>query len=71
MDGDLNVCKAITDSMERFGFERKNIDAVANNAEVIQAVDKPATLQKTVLTMLFFNILISGNNPAPAPHKAA
>jgi hypothetical protein len=71
MNIELNLCQAIVDGMKRFEFNQKSIDSVVNNVEFAQANDKPASLQKTVITMVFFNILISGATPAPGHIRIA
>jgi hypothetical protein len=71
MYDELNLYQEILDSMKRFDFEQKNIDAVANNPEFIKANNNPSSVQKTIITMVFFGIMVNTETPAPAHIRIA
>ena len=67
MDTVTNYCADVVTEMERIGFSQSSVNTVKATSQFIDAYDKGDQLQRTMLTMLFFNIMISGENPAP-PH---
>ena len=64
---DLNLCTELIKEMERLGFEEKSIVAVKTSRHFIEAFNKPQPVQKTMLTMVLYNILL-GKTVAAPPH---
>ena len=61
-----NYCADVVTEMERIGFKQSSVNTVKSTQQFIDAYDKNDQLQRTMLTMLFFNILIGSHPPAPA-----
>lgn len=70
-DLDLNLCTELVKEMERLGFEEKSIMVVKTSRHFIEAFDKPQPVQKTMLTMVLYNILLGKSAAAPAHVRLA
>lgn len=67
----INYCASVVVEMERLGFKQSSVNHVKAQSQFIDGYDKNDQLQRTMLTMLFFNILISGKHTAPAQIRLA
>lgn len=61
----VNLCTEIIDEMRRLGFEETSIQRVTSNERFQSAFDKDPILQRTMLTMVFYNVLIAPNKTLP------
>lgn len=68
---ETNYCAGVVAEMERLEFKQSSVNTVKGTTQFIDAYDKNDQLQRTMLTMLFFNILISGTHPAPTQIRLA
>lgn len=66
-----NFCSGVVAEMERLEFRVSSVNAVKAQPQFSEAFDKNEQLQRTMLTMLFYNLLISGQTPAPAHIRLA
>lgn len=71
IDVDTNLCSEIVSEMERLQFQQSSVNAVKATSQFIDAYDKNNALQRTMLTMVFYNVLISGTHTAPAQIRMA
>lgn len=71
IDVSTNFCSEVVSEMERIGFQQSSVNAVKATQQFIDGYDKNNVLQKTMLTMLFYNILISGTHTAPSHIRLA
>jgi hypothetical protein len=71
IDIETNICANVVTEMERLGFQQASVNAVKAQPQFSEAYDKQNQLQKTMLTMLFYNILINGTHIAPSQIRLA
>lgn len=57
-DRPIDLCSEIIKGMERLGFKQSSTDLIKNNIKFIDALDKESNLQRTMLTMQFFDVLL-------------
>lgn len=67
----FNVCDEILDELYRLGMDGTVIDKIKGHQVFIDAYDKHYKVQRTMLTTLFFKILMSGSVPPPAEIRLA
>lgn len=61
----LNVNKELIDAMERQGFSEKAIKHLKESENFIKSYSEAAAIQKTMLTMYFYNLLMYQKSPVP------
>lgn len=61
----LNLCNEIIAEMERLEFDKSSIDVVKSNPQFVDAYNKNDVLQKTMLIMLFYGIIVNGSISTP------
>ena len=71
IDVNTNLCAEVVTEMERLGFSQSSVNTVKGTSQFIDGYEQNNTLQRTMLTMLFYNILISSPTPAPAHIRLA
>jgi len=54
----INVCQELLESLKGLEFNENSINKIKSNIQFINAYDKHHVLQRTMLTMLFYNILM-------------
>jgi len=62
----FNLCDEIIKEMRNLQFNESNIDLLKNSPRFIDAYDKEHVLQKTMLTMIFHNLLLNGKTIVPS-----
>lgn len=68
----LNLCEQLIINMKKLGFRQTSIEAIESNKQFIEATDKEPGLQRTMLTMLFFDYLvIHQTKPVPSHIRVA
>lgn len=67
----INLCEEIINTMKRLGFTDTSIETLRTNQKFINAYNKEAGLQRTMLTMLFFDILMFQPKPVPTNIRIA
>ena len=55
---DINLCNELIAEMKKLDFNDISINRISNDIRFIDAIDKPTVLQKTILTMVLFGILV-------------
>ena len=68
---EVNLCNELTKYMSDLNYSESQIALVTNHPRFIQAVDKPSPVQRSILTTLFYNILISTNSVVPSEVRYA
>ena len=61
----VNICKEVISSMEKQGFSIKSVEIVKGSQQYIDAYDKGPDIQRTMLTMLLFNLMMYKEHPIP------
>lgn len=61
----LNLCEEVILEMKKLGFEQNYIDFISNSSNFKQSYNENVKIQRSMLTILFYRILISGNIIAP------
>lgn len=61
----FNLCQELVKAMEKQGFSEKSISTVKSSSHYIEAYDKGQDVQRTMLTMLFFNLTMYQQEPIP------
>jgi len=67
----LNLCNEIIGEMERLEFDKSSIDFVKANPQFVDAYNKNEVLQKTMLIMVFYGIIINASIPTPTNVRLA
>ena len=63
---DINVCEEILRDMRNLEFNESSIELIKRDPRFIEAYSKENVLQKTMLTMVFYNVLMNGNSVVPS-----
>lgn len=72
IDIDTNLCADVVAEMERLNFKQGSVNTVKASSQFIDAYnEKNNVLQRTMLTMVFYNVMISGTHTAPAHIRMA
>lgn len=61
----INLCQELVKAMEKQGFSEKSINTIKSSSYYIDAYDKGQDVQRTMLTMLFFNLTMYQKEPIP------
>ena len=67
----LDVCKELVSAMTRLGFREDSVNQVKRSTQYINACAEAPEMQKTILTMLFYNLLMYKPNPIPTNIRIA
>lgn len=67
----INFCQITIDEMTRLKFKESSIDRIKNNKYFISAYNKNYLLQRTVLSTIFFRILMYANVKVPVQIRLA
>lgn len=67
----INLCEDIVRQMKSLEFKNDSISVITNDARFVEAYNKDSNLQKTILTMLFYNVLMSGPFNVPSQIRIA
>lgn len=72
IDIETNLCADVVSEMERIGFKQSSVNTVKGTSQFIDGYNQsnPA-LQRTMLTMLFFGVLVNGTHTAPTHIRLA
>lgn len=60
-----NLCQELVKAMEKQGFSEKSITTIKQSQHYTDAYDKGPDVQRTMLTMLFFNLTMYKEHPIP------
>lgn len=61
----INLCQELVKAMEKHGFSEKSISTIKHAPYFTDAYDKGQDVQRTMLTMLLFNMLMYKQEPVP------
>lgn len=64
---DLNLCKELVGEMRKLEFRESSVLKITGNERYVNAFDKEPVMQRMMLTMLFYNVLISTDKTVPTP----
>ena len=67
----LNLCTELVKEMERLNFSEASIAQIKSNPHYVEAFNKPDMVQRSMLTMTLYGILLGRNIPAPAHIRLA
>jgi len=70
-DININLCTIIISEMERLQFNPNSVHAIKSSQHYIDAYDKNNQLQRTMLTMLFYGILVDSEHIVPSQIRLA
>lgn len=71
IDVNTNLCAEVVTEMERLGFNQSSVNTVKGTSQFIDGYEQNNALQRTMLTMLFYNILTNGKTLAPSHIRIA
>ena len=61
----MDLCSEIVNEMNKLEFNRVAIDTITSDIRFIQALPESEHMQKTLLTMVFFNVLMKSSVIVP------
>ncbi len=62
---ELNLCKEIADTMVTIGFSEKAIEHFKTSEQYVTAYNSSAPVQRTMLIMYFYNLMMYKEEPIP------
>ena len=62
---ELNLCKEIVYTMVKLGFSKKAIEHFKNSSQYANAYNSSAPVQRTMLIMYFYNLIMYKEEPIP------
>jgi len=65
MNEDLNLCKELSDGMVKLGFSEKSVEHFKNSKQYIVAFNDQLPVQRTMLIMYFYNLIMYKEEPIP------
>lgn len=71
MQSEVNLCAVIVSEMEHLQFNQNSINTVKSSQKFIEAYDKQNSLQRTMLTMLFYEIMVNSEHVVPSQIRLA
>lgn len=69
--GNINFCEEVLKEAQKLGLKQIGLDAIKSNPMFILAFDKSNWFQRSILTTIFFRILISSTFQPPAQIRIA
>lgn len=61
----MDLCSEIVKEMTKLEFSQRAVDVVKNDVRFIQAIPEPTPVQKTLITMTFYGILMKSTLSSP------
>lgn len=68
---EINLCTEITNEMVRLGFKESSVSSVKSKQQYIDAFNQQNPIQRTLLTMIFYNIFIEASFTVPSQIRLA
>lgn len=66
---EINMCNELVKVIDTLNFSEKSKSAIINSQKWIEAYDKETSVQRTMLIMLFYNILMNGRTKDVVPSR--
>lgn len=67
----INLCDELVKEMRKLQFNEASIEVIKSDGKFIEAYDKQPIIQKTILTMLLYNVLMNSNTIVPSQIRIA
>lgn len=65
MTANINLCKELSDGMVKLGFSEKAVQHFKTSKQYVIAYDDSPPVQRTMLIMYFYNLIMYKEEPIP------
>jgi len=71
IDNNMNLCSIIISEMEKLNFKESSVNIIKEHKQFKDAFNKENSLQRTMLTMMFYGILVDSGHIVPSQIRLA